>query len=119
MFYEDGASIDYFEEKYGDEFLRCFHIDAGILREFNTIIREILNKNVDLFSKISSKSKESRTHRRKQNSELSHTKLTPKASGREKTPTKSFKKNDFSRGNRTPTKAAHNEQLVRRQFGSA
>lgn len=83
-------------------------------------MREILNKNVDLFSKISVKSKENNapTHRRKQHSDLSQTKLTPKASGRDKTPTKGFKKNDFLKGNRTPTKSTH-EQFIRKQFGSA
>lgn len=72
-----------------------------------------------MFAKIATKQKQMpSTHKKKQKSQLSQTKLSHRYSGREKTPTKSIKRQDFNKVSKTPTKRMQQVQ-IRREFGSA
>lgn len=104
IFFDDGANVDYFVEKYGEQFVNCFEIDNNLLRQFNILVKDSINKYIDIFSKISHTygrpSYQTNTHRKTQPTEIAQPRMG-KTSIREKTPTKSARKQQFR--NKTPT----------------
>lgn len=43
-FYDDKATVEHFLKKYGEEFVDCFDIDSNLLREFNILLKDSLNR---------------------------------------------------------------------------
>jgi hypothetical protein len=129
LFYDDEVNVEHFVKKYGEEFVEGLRIDEGMLREFCQLMKQILNKYVEMFGKLKwvvNGKYHSRNHYSSHNIIMTHrrrpneaTKPLPKTSSlKQKTPTKGTRLPTDPKA-RTPTKTHFQDPFLRKEFGSA